>query len=61
MANGDFVSEEELARQRIAEMMDHMAWAKPYVDAALVDIDKGDMVTLENHEAQNDSRLAAMT
>jgi antitoxin ParD1/3/4 len=59
VASGDFASVEEEARQlldeRIAERMveesDDLAWAKPYVDEALADIDRGDLISLEEHEA----------
>ena len=66
--NGDFVSVEEAARQLIEEALverslaesDDMAWAKPYVDEALAQVERGEVMTLEEHEARNDARLAAM-
>ena len=68
VASGDFVSVEEAARQLIderiaereAEESDEMEWAKPYVDEALADVERGDVITLEEHEARNEARLAAM-
>ncbi|MGO9022925.1 MAG: hypothetical protein ACLQIQ_01235 [Beijerinckiaceae bacterium] len=68
MANGDFASVEEAARQlideriaeRAAEESDDLAWAKPYVDEALAEVARGDVITLEEHEARTDARLADM-
>ncbi len=66
--SGDFASVEEAARQLIDEALaeraleesDDMAWAKPYVDEALAEVERGEVITLEEHEARNDARLAAM-
>ena len=66
--SGDFASVEEAARQLIDEALaeraleesDDMAWAKPYVDEALAEVARGEVITLEEHEARNDARLAAM-
>ena len=68
VASGDFASIEEAARQlideriaeRAAEEAEDLAWAKPYVDEALADIARGAVMTLEEHEARTDARLAAM-
>ncbi len=68
VASGDFASVEEAARQlideriaeRAAEESDDLAWAQPYVDEALADIARGGVITLEEHEARTDARLAAM-
>ncbi len=68
MANGDFASVEEAARQlideriaeRAAEESDDLAWAKPYVDEALAEVARGDVITLEEHVARTDARLADM-
>jgi antitoxin ParD1/3/4 len=68
VARGDFASIEEAARQlideRIAERAleesDDSAWAKPYVDEALAALERGDVITLEEHKARNAARLAAM-
>jgi antitoxin ParD1/3/4 len=68
VATGDFASVEDAARQLIDERIaereienDDMAWAKPYVDEALAQVERGEVITLEEHEARNDARLAAMT
>jgi antitoxin ParD1/3/4 len=68
VAAGDFASVEDAARQLIDERIaereienDDMAWAKPYVDEALAQVERGEVITLEEHEARNDARLAAMT
>ena len=68
VASGDFASIEEAARQLIDEALveraleenDDMAWTKPYVDEALAEVERGEEITLEEHEARNDARLAAM-
>jgi len=65
---GDFASMEEAVRQlideRIAEIAveegDDLAWAKPYLDEALADVARGDVITLEEHELRSDARVAAM-
>jgi antitoxin ParD1/3/4 len=67
VARGHFQSIEEAARQLIdegiAERMveeDDLAWAKPLVDEARADIARGDVITLEEHEARTAALLAAM-
>jgi antitoxin ParD1/3/4 len=68
VARGDFASVEEAARQLIeeriaareAEENDDLAWAKPYVDEALAEVERGDVLTLEEHRARNAARLAAL-
>jgi antitoxin ParD1/3/4 len=68
VATGDFASVEEAARQlidnAIAEFVidddDDMAWAKPLVDEGLAALERGDVITLEEHKARNAARLAAM-
>lgn len=65
---GDFPSVEEAARQLIDEALveraleesDDMAWAKPYVDEALAEAERGEVLTREEHEARNEARFAAM-
>jgi antitoxin ParD1/3/4 len=65
---GDFATIEDAVRQlideRIAEIEidedDDLAWAKPYVDEALAQVERGEVITREEHEARNDARLAAM-
>ena len=69
VARGDFASVEEAARQLIDEALlerareehDDMAWAKPYVDEALAQVERGEEISLEEHEARIDARLAAMS
>ncbi len=59
VARGDFSSVEEAARQllderiveRAAEEGDDLAWAKPYVDEAVADVARGDVMTLDEHKA----------
>ena len=65
--SGDFPSVEAAVRQlldeRIAERAleeDDLAWAKPYVDEALADVESGKVITLEEHEARTAARLAAI-
>ena len=68
VASGDFASVEEAARRLIDEALvertleenGDMAWAKPHVDEALSEVERGEVITLEEHEARNDARLAAM-
>ena len=68
VARGDFASIEDAVRQlvdeRIAERMleenDDMAWTKPYVDEALAAVERGEVITLEEHKARNVARLSAM-
>lgn len=68
VASGDFTSVEEAARQLIDEALveraleenDDMAWAKPYVEEALAEVERGEVITLGEHEARNEARLAAM-
>jgi antitoxin ParD1/3/4 len=68
VANGEFASIEEAARQlideriaeRAAEETDDLAWAKPYVDEACEAVARGEFVTLEEHKAHNARLLAAL-
>jgi antitoxin ParD1/3/4 len=67
VARGHFQSIEEAARQLIDEGIaeriveeDDLAWAKPLVDEALADVARGDVITLEEHEARTAALLAAM-
>jgi antitoxin ParD1/3/4 len=63
VASGDYASIEEGVRQlldeRITELSlqeDDLAWAKPYVDEALAEVARGEVVTREEHRA----RIAAL-
>jgi len=68
VANGEFASVEDAARQLIderiaecaAEECSDLAWALPYVDEALAEVARGGAMPLEEHEARTDARLAAM-
>jgi antitoxin ParD1/3/4 len=67
VARGDFPSTEEAVRQlideRIAERSiedDDLSWAKPLVDEAVAEAERGDVMSLDEHKARNASRLAAM-
>jgi antitoxin ParD1/3/4 len=64
---GEFASVEaavqQLIEERICEReledLDDMAWAKPLVDEALAEVERGEFITLEEHRARNAARLAA--
>jgi antitoxin ParD1/3/4 len=68
VASGDFASVEEAARQLIDERIAEraleesgdLAWARPYIEEALAEVERGEVMTLEEHEARTDARLAAM-
>lgn len=68
VARGDFASVEDAARQLIDEALveraleenDDMAWAKPYVDEALAEVERGEEISLEEHKARNVARLLAL-
>ena len=67
VARGDFASAEEAVRQlvdeRIAERSiedDDLLWAKPLVDQAVAEAERGDVMSLEEHKARNAARLTAM-
>jgi antitoxin ParD1/3/4 len=48
---------------RIAEWeleADDLAWAKPFVDAGVAALDRGEFISLEEHRARNAARLAAL-
>jgi len=68
VARGDFPSVEDAVRQlideriaeRAAEARDDLAWAKPYVDEALADVARGEVLSRDEHRARNAARLAAL-
>ena len=67
VAKGDFPSAEEAVRQllaeRIAEIVleeDDLAWAKPLVDEGLADLERGAVLTLDEHKTRLTARLAAL-
>ena len=66
-ARGDFPSAEEAVRQlideRIAERLiedDDLLWAKPLVEKAVAEAERGDVISVDEHKARNAARLAAM-
>ena len=67
VARGEFASIEDAARQLLDERMlereieecDDLAWVKPLVDEALAQVERGEFLTLEEHRARMDARLAA--
>jgi antitoxin ParD1/3/4 len=69
VARGEYSSIEEAARQfidekiaaRTTEEVDDLAWAKPCVDEALADIERGDVISLEEHEDRTKALLATIT
>ena len=67
VAGGAFSSIEAAARQVIADRMveeafdaDDLAWAKPLVDEAIAQFERGEFIKLEEHEARTRARLAAL-
>ena len=67
VARGDFPSAEEAVRQlvdeRIAERSiedDDLLWAKPLVDDAVAEAERGDVMSVDEHKVRNAARLAAM-
>lgn len=68
VARGDFASVEDAARQLIEERLleraieeeDDLSWAKPYVDEALAELERGEGISLEEHKRRNAARLAAL-
>ena len=65
---GEFRSIDDAARQlideriaeRTAEENDDLAWAKPYVDAALLELAAGKVLPRQDHEARMDAVLASI-
>lgn len=39
---------------------DDLAWAKPYVDEALAECGRGEIMTLEDHDARIDALVAKL-
>lgn len=64
IASGEFSSAEDaiahLIDMRIAEETDDLSWAKPLVDEALAAVERGEVMTLEEHRARKAARLAAL-
>ena len=51
--------DERIAEHEIEESGD-LAWAKPYVDEGLAALERGEVVSLDDHKARNAARLAAL-
>lgn len=64
VASGDFESMADAIRslidERIAEEDDDLAWAKPLVEEAERAIERGEVMTLEEHRARNAARLQSL-
>jgi antitoxin ParD1/3/4 len=68
VARGDFSSVEEAASQfldeRIAERAleegDGLVWAKPYVDEALEEVTRGNVLSHEEYRARVEAHLAKL-
>lgn len=68
VATGDFVSIDDAVRQLIDDHMaelagdteDDMAWAKPLVDEAIAAVERGEVVTLDEHNAHMARVLASL-
>jgi antitoxin ParD1/3/4 len=66
VANGDFPSVEEAARQLIDERIaereledsDDLIWARQHVDEGIAALERGDVISLEEHKSRNKARLA---
>ena len=70
VARGEFASVEDAIRQLVNERIAEreieeneagLAWAKPLVDEGLAALERGDVITLDELEARNAARLAALT
>jgi antitoxin ParD1/3/4 len=68
VSRGEFASIEEAVRQLIDERIasreleahSDLAWAKPYVDEGLAALERGETLSLDEHEARNAARVAGM-
>ena len=68
VARGEYGDVDEAVRSLLAEAIaerddvedDAMAWAKPLVDQALAEIERGEAISLEEFEARIDARMAAL-
>ena len=71
VASGEFASIEAAARQllggRVPELekgrddrLGDESWMKPYIDEGLAALDRGEFVSLEDHEAHNAALLASL-
>jgi antitoxin ParD1/3/4 len=48
------------AAEFVLDESDDMAWAKPYVDEALAQVERGEVITLEEHRAHMAALLASL-
>jgi antitoxin ParD1/3/4 len=68
VAKGDFASPEAAVRRLLDASMadyanieqDDLAWAKPYVDEAIGQVERGEVITLEEYEAHMDALFARL-
>ncbi|MBV8449827.1 MAG: hypothetical protein JO357_07345 [Hyphomicrobiales bacterium] len=68
VASGDFASTEDAIRRMIAAGMveraeleqDDLTWAKPYVDEAIADVERGEVSTLEDHDTRIDALMSKL-
>jgi antitoxin ParD1/3/4 len=68
VAAGDFATVEEAARalldQKLADLesdqTDDLGWAKPLVDEARTAVERGDVITLEEHRTRTRQLLAKL-
>jgi len=68
VAKGDFASAEAAVRRLLDASIadyawieeDDLAWAKPYVDEAIAEVERGEVLTLEEHEARIDALMAKL-
>lgn len=64
VALGEYSSVDEAVRQvlaeRIAEENDDMAWAKPLVEEALVDVANGQTISFDEYRRRTAARLAGL-
>jgi antitoxin ParD1/3/4 len=69
VAHGDFASAEAAVRQLLDASMadyamieqDDLVWAKPYVDEAIAQVERGEVLTLDEHNAHIDAVMAKLT
>jgi antitoxin ParD1/3/4 len=63
---GDYPSVEAAVRSLLDERLaqldeeDDLAWAKPLIDEAIEAADRGEVISLEEHNARTAQRLAAL-
>jgi antitoxin ParD1/3/4 len=68
VARGEFPSIEDAARQlideriaeRAAEARDDLAWARPFVDEALAEVERGEVISRAEYRRRMSARLAEL-